>query len=170
LSSKINLSYGSNKQVGFFNKKGGEMEIKRSSVVIAGQKRAYAKGAAATGAGGIVTLSGATGQDEKTGKVAEGIGEQTKIALAVIKERLEEYGSSLENILHIWWYLVGQFPDGIGATPEWKECAKAVEEFWKENCPEFYYKNNPPAGTLLGVTALAGPQLKIEIMVIAAVP
>ena len=145
------------------------MEIKRKPVVIGGERRAYATGTSAVGARGFVTLSGAGGENAESGEIPESIGEQTTIALTNLKQRLEEMGSSLENIMHIWWYLVGLFPEGISSTDEWKECARAVEHFWKDNCPEFYYKNNPPAGTLLGVTALAGPKLKIEIMVIAAV-
>jgi enamine deaminase RidA (YjgF/YER057c/UK114 family) len=146
------------------------MEVKREPVVIGGERRAYAVGTSAVGAKGFVTLSGAVGENAETGEIPESIGEQTTIALTNIKQRLEEMGSSLENIMHIWWYLVGPFPGGISNTDEWKECARAIEYFWKDNCPEFYFKNNPPAGTLLGVTALAGPKLKIEIMVIAAIP
>jgi enamine deaminase RidA (YjgF/YER057c/UK114 family) len=145
------------------------MEIKRKPVIIGGQRRAYATGTSAVGASGFITLSGAVGEDAESGEIPDSIGKQTTIALSNIKQRLEEMGSSLENIMHIWWYLVGSFPEGISSTDEWKECARAIEYFWKNNCPDFYYKNNPPAGTLLGVTALAGPKLKIEIMVMAAI-
>lgn len=146
------------------------MEIKRLPVIIGGERRAYATGTSAIGAKGFVTLSGAVGENVDTGQIPESISEQTTIALTHIEHRLEGLGSSLENIMHIWWYLVGSFPDGIASTDEWKECARAIEYFWKDNCPQFYFKNDPPAGTLLGVTALAGPKLKIEIMVMAAVP
>ena len=146
------------------------MEIKRSPVVIAGKKQAYAKGTTVTGSRGIVFLSGCVGINNDTGDVPEDMGEQTTLALHSIKTRLAEQGSSLENIMHIWWYMKGPYPEGISSDPEWRKCAAAVEAFWKENCPELHHKNNPPAGTLLGVTALAGPKLKLEIMVVAAVP
>ena len=145
------------------------MEIKKSPVVVGGEKRAYASGTSAIGARGFVTLSGAVGEDADTGKIPDDIGEQTTIALTNITTRLEAQESSLENIMHIWWYLVGPFPEGISATDDWKKCARAIEAFWKDNYPEFHYKDNPPAGTLLGVTALAGPKLKIEIMIMAAI-
>jgi len=146
------------------------MEIKRKPVVIGGERRTYAAGTSAVGTRGFVTLSGAVGEDAESGEIPESIGEQTTLALTNIKHRLEEMESSLENIMHIWWYLVGSFPGGIANTDDWKECTRATEYFWKDNCPEFHFKSNPPAGTLLGVTALAGPKLKIEIMVIAAIP
>ena len=146
------------------------MEIKRSPVIVAGQQQAYAKGAAVIGSRGFVFLSGSIGIDIRNGKIPEEIAIQTKLALENIKIRLEEYGSSLENILHIWWYMKGQFPDGIRNSPEWEMCSQERERFWKENCPEFTSQNNPPAYTLLGVTALGLPDFKVEIMVVAAIP
>ena len=146
------------------------MEINRSPVVIGGQTQGYAKGTAVRGANGFVFLSGALGVDPDTGTVPEGMGEQTRLALEAIKARLEEYGTSLKYIMHIGIYMKGQFPDAITNDPEWKECARAMESFWREHCPEFSYKDNPPANTLVGVTSLARPEWKLEIQVTAAIP
>ncbi len=146
------------------------MEIKRSPVIVAGQQQAYAKGTAVIGSKGFVFLSGSIGMDISNGEVPEGIAKQTTLALENIKTRLEEHGSSLDTILHIWWYMKGQFPDGIRSSLEWELCSRERERFWEENYPEFSSQNNPPAYTLLGVTALALPDFKVEIMVIAAIP
>ena len=146
------------------------MEIQRAPAMVAGKAQGYAKGTAVIGARGFAFLSGAVGIDPDTGIVPEKMGEQAKIAMECIKSRLEEYGSSLQNILHIWFYNKGQFPNGIAADPGWREAANAIEAFWEENCPEFLRGNNPPANTVVGVTSLAQPQFKIEIEVVAAIP
>jgi len=145
------------------------MEIQRSPVVIAGQHGGYAKGNSVTEAKGLVILSGSTGVDVNTGKIPAGGGEQAKLAMENIKTRLEEYGSSLKNILFWRRYIKGEFPNGILSDPRYLEMDKALQEFWKENCPEFLKENNPPASTLLGVTALAQPGYLIEIEVVAAI-
>jgi enamine deaminase RidA (YjgF/YER057c/UK114 family) len=146
------------------------MEIKRLPTVIARQNQPYAKGTAALGTRGYVFLSGSVGINKADGDIPESITEQTKLALTNIKERLEEYGSSLEYILHEWVYLKGQFPYGIVNNPGWQKCSSTLEEFWGENCPSFLLNNVPPARTLLGVTSLAREEFKVEIQVIAAVP
>ena len=146
------------------------MEIKRSPVIIAGQSGRYAKGSAVTGARGFVLLSGSVGIDTANGQTPERIGEQAKLAMENIKARLEEYGASLKNILFVRTYVKGDFPNGIVGDPKYQEATSAVQEFWKENCPEFQRDNNPPASTLLGVTALAQPEFLIEIEVEAAIP
>ena len=86
-----------------------------------------------------------------------------------IKARLEEYGSSLKNILFWRRYIKGEFPNGILNDPRYQEMDKALQEFWQENCPELLKGTNPPASTLLGVTALAQPECLIEIEVVAAI-
>jgi len=146
------------------------MEITKTQLVTNGKQQGYAKGAVVTGAKGLAFLSGTVGTDPKTGELAESMSEQTKNALEQIKLRLEELGTSLENILHVTMYLVGKYPDSIMSDPEWKECARAWEHFWRDNCPELAWDKNPPANTLVGVTALAGKGLKLELQVIAAVP
>lgn len=146
------------------------MEIQRSPFVIAGQNREWAKGTVVFGARGTIYLSGSAGTDPGTGKTPEAIGEQTKNALESIKTILEEYGSSLKYILHMWYCVKGSFPDGMLGDPVWEEADKAMQDFWEENCPEFAVSNSPPASTLVGVAALAVPELKIEIQAVAAIP
>ena len=145
------------------------MEIKRSPVIIAGQPAVYAKGSVVTDPGGLVFLSGSVGIDVNTGKVPEGAGEQAELAMKNIKARLEEYGSSLKNILLVRKYIRGGFPEGIVNDPVYREIGEAIEKFWGDHCPEFLKENNPPASTLLGVSALAQPEFLLEIEVVAAV-
>lgn len=144
------------------------MEILRSPVVIAGRPAAYAKGSAVTGANGLVFLSGSVGTDVSTGNTPQGAREQATLAMENIKARLEEYGSSLKNILLVRKYIRGAFPNGIINDPIYQEISAALEEFWREHCPEFLKENNPPASTLLGVSALASPEYLLEIEVVAA--
>ena len=145
------------------------MEIKRKQVPIAGGPRTYSLGTTVTGAKGFVFLSGATARDVNTGKVPEGIGEQTKLVMENIKMALEEHGASLKNILHMRYYEKGEFPNGIRDDPKHQEMVKTRQDFWRENCPEFLRENNAPSGTAIGVTALADPNYLIEIDVVAAI-
>ena len=146
------------------------MKIQRAPMIIAGERRGWGKGTVVTGAKGYVFLGGAVGFDMETGTVPESIGEQTKKTMENIKEALEEYGSSLKNILFMRRYIKGQFPNGICNDPAYQESMDALQDFWRENCPEFLAENTPPASALIGVTALAYPQLKIEIEIITAIP
>ena len=145
------------------------MDIQRSPVMVKGQSAPYAKGTRVVGNNGFVWLSGSVGIDVETGKVPEEAGLQAKLSMENIKARLEEYGSSLKNIVHIWWYQVGLFPDGMSSDPRHDEIRDVVEEFWRVNCPEFLRGNNPPASTFLGVTSLARAEYLIEITVVAAI-
>ena len=145
------------------------MEIHRSPLIVAGKPRGYAKATKAIGAKGFIWLSGVVGFDPQTGEIPEGMKEQAKLAMKNIKSRLEEYGVSLKNIVHLRQYFKGEFPNGILNDPNYPEYAVVIEEFWQENCPEFLKDNNPPALTAIGVTALARPQLLVEIDVVAAV-
>ena len=145
------------------------MEIKRSRVIIAGQPASYAKGSAVTDAKGLVFLSGSVGVDVNTGEVPKGASEQAKLAMENIKARLEECGSSLNRILLVRKYIKGEFPNGIANDPSYREIREAIENFWVDHCPEFLKKNNPPASTLLGVSALAQPEYLLEIEIVAAI-
>ena len=86
-----------------------------------------------------------------------------------IKSRLEEYGSSLKNILFIRRYIKGEFPNGMINDPKCQEVRQAMEDFWQENHPEFLRENNPPASTLVGLTGLARPEFLVEIALLSAI-
>ena len=134
--------------------------------MIAGKPSGFAEGTAVYGTRGFVFLSGVIGTDPETGETPEGMGAQTRVALEHIKQSLEKFGSSLENICHTWYYVVGSFPNGISNDPKAQERTDALVQFWEENCPG----THRPAATLVGVTALVRPELLVEITVIAAIP
>lgn len=145
---------------------------KRFPVFYGGKKMTWSTGTAVWGAGGFVFLSGTEGRNPETDEAVEGIAAQTKMCLVKIKERLEQFGTSLDNICHLWFYIAGpDFPDGVVNDPKWIEARKARREFWLENgCPDFVEEKNPPGSTLLGISSLARKDMLIEITVIAALP
>ncbi len=145
------------------------MERTVSQDYIRGEIMPWARGVAVRDARGFVFLSGTEGTDPDTGEIVEGAYEQTRLALKKIKHNLEELGTSLENICHIWYYVAGpDFPEGVRGHPTYVERTRALKEFWEEHCPHFLIK--PPAATLLGVVALGRKERLIEILVIAAIP
>ncbi len=145
------------------------MDIQRAPVVIGGRSMPYAKGTKVVGNSGLVWLSGSIGVDVNTGAVPKEPAVQAKLSMENIKSRLEEYGSSLKNIMHMWLYQKGLFPNGMAADPSHDEIRDAIEDFWRENCPEFLRGNNPPSSTALGVTSLAREEYLLEILVVAAI-
>src|SRR4030042_6241139 len=138
----------------------------------AGNKMHWTTGHAVWNMGGIVFLSGTEGRDPDTDIPRAGIKAQAKLALERIKDRLEEFGTSLDNILHLWYYVVDpEFPDGVQEDQKWKDVTEVLTEFWRENgVPQFCYGNSPPAATLLGISSLAKKGMLIEIQVVAALP
>ncbi len=150
------------------------MDIQRLPVVIGGDKvysgvGRFAKGTKVVGARGLILLSGSVGIDMNTGAIPEGAGEQAKLAMENIKARLEEFGGSLGDIVFLRRYVKGEFPNGMVNDPKFQEADKAIQDFWKENYPEFVRGNRPPASCLVGVTSFALAELFIEIEVTAAV-
>ena len=150
-------------------KKRFKMEIHRTPLLVGGKSRGYATGTRTIGAKGFVWLSGVVGFDPDTGEIPAGMAEQTKLTMQNIKSRLEEYGTSPKNITLLRFYFKGEFPNGIFSDPTYSEFTAVIEEFWKENCPEFLREKNPPALTVIGVTGLGKPELLLEIDVVAAV-
>jgi len=138
----------------------------------AGRKMEWTTGHAVWNMGGIVFLSGAEGRDPDTDIPRAGIKAQARLALERIKARLEEFGTSLDNILHLWYYIVGpNFPNGVQEDQKWKDVTEVLDEFWRENgVPQFCAENYPPASTLLGISSLAQKEMLIEILAVAALP
>ena len=123
-------------------------------------------------AGGFVFLSGSEGETKAESVIDAGVGieAQTRLTMEKIKDRLEDFGTSLDNICHMWYYIVGEFPKGVNANPVTQKAFKVIDEFWEEHCPQFVSHRNPPAGTLLGISGLGAEGQLIEITVIAALP
>ena len=132
----------------------------------------WATGRAFWGAAGFVWLSGTEGRSMDDDHVLPGIYDQAKLAMRKIKERLEEFGTSLENIGHMYFYVVGpEFPNGVANDQKWKDGRRAIDDFFEENgFPQFKANNNPLPATLIGVPALALKEMLVEIQVVAAIP
>lgn len=118
----------------------------------------YAHVAVAEPGSQIVYLAGQVGSD-KQGQVADDLIGQTRQALANIKSCLAEIGATVRNIVHSTTYIVGY--DAEGSSGIWP----LYKEFLTDDSGTTY----TPPGTLVPVPALAAPQFKIEIQVVAAI-
>jgi enamine deaminase RidA (YjgF/YER057c/UK114 family) len=119
-------------------------------LVVDGQTMGFAKGVIAEGR--LAFLSGVTGR-------GAGMGDQAESCWATIKERLETLGGRMENIVQRMTF--------VTSVEEWRAEGQARQRAWFEaNCPSLI--ESPPAGTLIGCVALAQPEFKVEIQVVAA--
>ena len=135
------------------------MEKKTYPLSYAGQKQAFAK---CVVVGDLVFCSGMSGRLVETGEVRnDDPYTQTVDALDKIKMVLEEAGSSLENIVKITVY--------------YKDIAKDLEVIWFGAMMDYFRKHAPslaedmPAGTAVGIDALAYPSMLVEIDVTAVI-
>jgi enamine deaminase RidA (YjgF/YER057c/UK114 family) len=135
----------------------------------------WGKATVVTGAKGYVFLSGntATADDydplhQRGGAVGDPA-MQWRAILANIKSDLEEVGSSLEHLVKLTFYVKGPFPNGgVLSSPNFR--LDVLDEFFAEHCPKHCSYNNPPPSEVIGIAALAHPDLVIEIVAIAALP
>jgi enamine deaminase RidA (YjgF/YER057c/UK114 family) len=135
----------------------------------------WGKGTVVTGAAGYVFLSGntATAEDydplnQRGGAVGDAAA-QWRAILANIKSDLEELGSSLDHLIKLTFYVRGPFPNGgVLSSPNFR--LDVLDEFFAQHCPKHRSTNNPPPSEVIGVAALAHPDLVIEIVAIAALP
>ena len=105
---------------------------------------------AAVRSGNLLFVSGQVGM--RDGKVGEGMEEQTRWTMENIRETLEHAGSSLERVVKCTVF--------IKDMSQWA----AMNDVYRE-----YFPAEPPARSSLGVSALALPELLIEIECIAEV-
>lgn len=99
--------------------------------------------------------------------VAPSIEGQTQLCFEKLKAALEESGSSLENIVKMWYYIVGDFPEGLAYSDNWQTVCQVREAFFKEYAPKLCADQNPPTFDLIGVKHLALPRMLIEIAAVA---
>jgi enamine deaminase RidA (YjgF/YER057c/UK114 family) len=82
---------------------------------------------------------------------------------------LEELGSALEYLIRLTFFVKGPFPNGgVLSSPNFR--LDVMDEFFAEHCPKHCSYNNPPPSEVIGVAALAHPDLVIEIVAVAALP
>jgi enamine deaminase RidA (YjgF/YER057c/UK114 family) len=140
-----------------------------------GRLMPWGKGTVVTGAKGYVFLSGNTATSEdydplqgRGGAIGDSAS-QWRAVLASIKSDLEELGSSLENLVKLTFFVRGPFPDGgVLSSPNFRQ--DVLDEFFAEHCPKHCSTNNPPPSEMIGVAALAHPNILVEIVAVAAVP
>jgi enamine deaminase RidA (YjgF/YER057c/UK114 family) len=125
----------------------------------AGDRAVWGKGCVARGT--FAFLSGTEGIDPQTLIVRNTMGEQIELAWEKINERLQEMGTSVENIV--------QKMTLVTDMDEWFRHGVWYQTRWlRRNCPKLLEEE--PAGTLLQVSRLALPEMKVEIQVIAVLP
>ncbi|KEF62883.1 uncharacterized protein A1O9_00857 [Exophiala aquamarina CBS 119918] len=105
----------------------------------------------------LVYFAGQVGAD-KQGNVPDDLVAQTRQALANVKSCLAEIGGTIRNIVHATTYVVNYDPETSGV----------IWPVYKEFLTDENGTYTPP-GTLVPVPALAAPQFKVEIQVVAAV-
>jgi len=135
----------------------------------------WGKGTVVTGARGFVFLSGNTATTDdydplkQRGHGAGNPAAQWRAILGNIKADLEELGSSLEHLVKLTFYVKGPFPNGgVLSSPNFRQ--DVLDDFFAEHCPRLCSTDNPPPSEVIGVAALAHPDIVIEIVAIAAVP
>lgn len=155
------------------------MEIKTYQLHYGGKLMEWGKGCVVKNPNGWIFLGGVEGIDpdakvevlslscHQPVKVLSGVEAQTRLCLEKLKANLEEMGSSLDNIVKMWFYVVGDFPKGLAYSDTWQTIAIVREEFFGKHAPRLCADNNPPTYDLLGVKHLALPDMIIEIAVVA---
>ena len=98
----------------------------------------------------LLTLSGQIGTEED-GSAPSGMEEQMKNCYKNIKDVLSEYGATMDNIIDEVWFVT-----------DVDDCMQNVNDIFKAR-EEIYGCKPEVTQTLVGVTALVDPALKIEI-------
>ena len=116
---------------------------------------AYTQVVAATG-GETVYIAGQVALDAEGNTVGKGdLAAQTQQVMENLRVALEAAGATFADVVKITTYVVGYRP----------EHRRAIAEVRSRYFPE----GKPPASTLVGVQALAGPDWLIEIEAIAVI-
>jgi enamine deaminase RidA (YjgF/YER057c/UK114 family) len=85
-----------------------------------------------------------------------------------IKSDLEELGTSLDHLIKLTFFVKGPFPSGgVLSSPNFRQDVRRV---LCSALPKALHYNNPPPSELMGIAALAHPDLVVEIVAVAALP
>jgi enamine deaminase RidA (YjgF/YER057c/UK114 family) len=107
--------------------------------------------------GKTVYISGQVGVNEKGEVVGTGdIGAQTEQAFRNIERALASVGATFQHVVKTSLFVVGLKPEHVPVIREVRSRYVSAE--------------HPPASTLIGVSALVGPDWLIEIEAIAVIP
>lgn len=154
------------------------MEITTHKLYYGGKLMPWGSGCVVKNPNGWIFLGGVEGIDADSKvqvlraetapvDVVPGVEAQARLCFKKLKSTLEEMGSSLENIVKMWFYVVGDFPNGLASSNTWQTISAVREEFFREHAPRLCADNNPPTLDLIGVKHLALPEMVIEIAVVA---
>ncbi len=103
-------------------------------------------------AGNLVWVSGAVGV-KPDGSIPDNVAEQAEVALANIDACLKAAGAAAEHVVKVNVYLTDIADRGLINPPRQR-----------------YFREHRPASTLVGVSALVLPALKVEIEAQAVIP
>ena len=149
------------------------MELVTHKKLKGGRLMPWGKGTVVTGAKGFVFLAGntATTDDYEPFKNGGGaVGDapaQWRHILTNIKSDLEELGTSLDHLIKLTFFVKGPY-GGVLSSSNFRQ--DVMDEFFAQHCPKHCSYNNPPPSELIGVAALAHPNLAVEIVAVAALP
>lgn len=121
------------------------MKIYRNPETVHAPVAHYSHQIETTGPQRFLTLSGQIGM-AKNGIISKNPSDQFRIALENIQKNLEAANMSMENITKLVFYIVGEMDN--------EDRGDILLEFFQEK---------PPCTTLIFVSALASPNLKVEI-------
>jgi len=111
--------------------------------------------------GDFVFVSGCSGQTLETFHVSsDNVVEQTEVALDKVRGALEEAGTSMDNIVKTVLYLKHM--------EDYDRVEEKRQQYYQKYAPHLI--EEPPADTLIGVTALHEPDMLVEIDTIAVMP
>jgi enamine deaminase RidA (YjgF/YER057c/UK114 family) len=151
------------------------MELVTHKKLKGGRLMPWGKGTVVTGAKGFVFLAGNTATTDdyepfnKGGGAVGDAAAQWRHILTNIKSDLEELGASLDHLIKLTFFVKGPFPaGGVLSSPNFRQ--DVMDEFFARHCPKHCSYNNPPPSEVIGVAALAHPDLVIEIVAVAALP
>ena len=111
--------------------------------------------------GDLVFVSGCSGQTLETFHVSSGdVVEQTGVALEKVRLALEDAGTTMNHIVKTVLYLKNM--------EDYDKVEAKRQEYYAKYAPALI--DEPPADTLIGVTALHEPDMLVEIDTTAVMP
>jgi len=122
-----------------------------------GKLMPWGKGAVA---GNFIFLSGAEARSEDTDVPPKGVRAQTELALNRVEKRLEEAGSSMENVVKLVWYLTKRADE---------EAFYQARDGWLEKHAPTLLQERSYASTLL-IVGLARRDMLVEVDCTAYIP
>jgi enamine deaminase RidA (YjgF/YER057c/UK114 family) len=124
-----------------------------------GERMVFGKGTIASGT--FVFLAGSDGRHPETNICPPTMGEQIDILWDRIRDRLEEAGTSCEDIVQMMVFVTD--------ADEWARQGRWFQDRWlRKHAPKVLEEGR--TSTLIEVRRLALPEMQIEVQVIAVIP